>query len=187
MTKDQAEMIVEYYADIRRKMSLIRRQQAELNDEISTLHGMGFDGMPRSNRPGDSTAAMAVKMDELGISEQLHQLDQQAAMLQSDLALIRGKINSLRSVHSEILVKRYVFGYTWVQMRARVSTQKAGQHYSVSHLKRLRNVALVMLAEKLERLPERGALLERAYNARKAARAAGEGTVDAGEGEGVSV
>lgn len=173
MTKDQAEMIVEYYADIRRKMGLIRQQLIELDDEISSLRRMNLDGMPRGSQPGDSTADMAIKMEELGISEQLRQLERQEAALRSDLVLIREEINGLRSVHSEILVKRYVFGYTWGQVRATVKAQKAGQQYSISHLKRLRVVALVMLAEKLDRLPERDALLERAYNARKAARETG--------------
>ena len=48
----EAEMVMEYCADIRRKRRMIERRRAELSDEISSLRGMGFDGMPRVANQG---------------------------------------------------------------------------------------------------------------------------------------
>ena len=113
----EAEMVMEYCADIRRKRRMIERRRAELNDEISSLRGMGFDGMPRGSQPGDSTAAMACRMEELGISEELRSLDREEASLRADEAFILEKLRTLHSVHSEILTKRYIYGFTWEQQR----------------------------------------------------------------------
>lgn len=178
----EAEMVMEYCADIRRKRRMIERRRAELNDEISSLRGMGFDGMPRGSQPGDSTAAMACRMEELGISEELRSLDREEASLRADEALILEKLRTLHSVHSEILTKRYIYGFTWEQVKRTLWSA----HYSVPSLKRKRNEALVMLGKKLEKAPEKDALLERAYNARKATRAE-EGPAGGSQEEGISV
>lgn len=181
----EAEMVMEYCADIRRKRRMIERRRAELSDEISSLRGMGFDGMPRGSQPGDSTAAMACRMEELGISEELRSLDREEASLRADEVLILEKLRTLHSVHSEILTKRYIYGFTWEQVKRTLWSA----HYSVPSLKRKRNEALVMLGEKLEKAPEKDALdalLERAYNARKAMRAE-EGPSGGSQEESISV
>lgn len=102
----EAEMVMEYCADIRRKRRAIERHRAELNDEISGIRGMNMDGMPRGSQPGDSTAAMACRMEALGIAEELKSLDKEEASLRADEALILEKLRSIHSVHSEILLKR---------------------------------------------------------------------------------
>ena len=71
MKVHEAEVILKYYADIPQRIEIIRRQCAALNDEIDPMRGMGTDGMPHGGAPGDSTAAMACRMEELGIGEQL--------------------------------------------------------------------------------------------------------------------
>ena len=81
MKVHEAEVILKYYADIPQRIEIIRRQCAALNDEIDPMRGMGTDGMPHGGAPGDSTAAMACRMEELGIGEQLRQLEQQRAVL----------------------------------------------------------------------------------------------------------
>ena len=69
MRVHEAEAILKYYADIPQRIEIIRRQCAALNDEIDPMRGMGTDGMPHGGAPGDSTAAMACRMEELGIGE----------------------------------------------------------------------------------------------------------------------
>ena len=165
----EAEMVMEYCADIRRKRRAIERRRAELNDEISGIRGMNMDGMPRGSQPGDSTAAMACRMEALGIAEELKSLDKEETSLRADEALILEKLRSIHSVHSEILLKRYIYGYTWEQVKRTLWTAR----YSVPSLKRKRNEALAMLAEKLEKAPGKDALLERAYNAREARKGKG--------------
>lgn len=110
--------------------------------------------------PGDSTAAMACRMEELGIGEQLRQLEQQRAVLLEDQNIIREQMNRLDSGHNLILTKFYIGHKKWEEIQP--STR-----YSVRHLKRLRNVALAQLGRGLERLPECGALLSRALNVRE--------------------
>lgn len=160
MKVHEAEVILKYYADIPQRIEIIRRQCAALNDEIDPMRGMGTDGMPHGGAPGDSTAAMACRMEELGISEQLRQLEQQRAVLLEDQNIIREQMNRLDSGHNLILTKFYIGHKKWEEIQH--STR-----YSVRHLKRLRNVALAQLGRGLERLPECAALLSRALNTRE--------------------
>ena len=136
---------------------IIRRQCAALDDEVDTLKGINMDGMPGGGQPGDSTAAMACKMDDLGIGDRLRSLERQQALLKSDEALIRGQIDRLDSVHNLILTEYYIDHKKWAEVQV-----DAG--YSIQHLKRLRNVALLAFGRGAERLPECPALLSRAYN-----------------------
>lgn len=163
MTRKDAEIVMEYCADIKRKLRIIRYRKAELNDEISGVRGMNLDGMPRGSQPGDSTAAMAAKMDELGISAELKRAEREEATLLEDETKIREKLSSIHSVHSEILTKRYIDGYTWEQVKRNLKSAR----YSIPTLKRKRNEALALLAEKLGRDPASKGILIRAYNARE--------------------
>lgn len=139
MKTHEAEAILKYCADIPRRLSIIRRQCAALDDEVDTLKGINMDGMPGGGRPGDSTAAMACKMDELGIGDRLRSLERQQAVLKSDEATIRGQIDRLDSVHNLILTEYYIGHKKWDDVQTDTG-------YSVRHLKRLRNVALLALA-----------------------------------------
>ena len=160
MKVHEAEAILKYYADIPQRIEIIRRQCAALNDAIDPMRGMGTDGMPHGGGPGDSTATMACKMEELGIGEQLRQLEQQRAALLEDQHIIRAQMNRLDSGHNLILTEFYIGHKKWHEVQQRVP-------YSVQHLKYLRNVALAQLGRGLERLPECAALLSRALNTRE--------------------
>ena len=92
MNRAEAEIVMEYCADIPRKLRIIKYRRAELNDEISSLRGMNLDGMPRGSQPGDSTAAMASKMEDLGISEELKRVDREEAVLRADESKIKEKL-----------------------------------------------------------------------------------------------
>lgn len=87
MKVHEAEAILKYYADIPQRIEIIRRQCTALSDEVDPMRGMGTDGMPSGGTPGDSTAAMACRMDELGIGDQLRQLERQRAVLLEDQKL----------------------------------------------------------------------------------------------------
>ena len=108
MRVHEAEAILKYYADIPQRIEIIRRQCAVLNDEIDPMRGMGADGMPHGGSHGDSTATMACKMEELGIGEQLRQLEQQRAVLLGDQRIIQGQMNRLDSGHNMILTEFYI-------------------------------------------------------------------------------
>ena len=155
MKVHEAEAILKYYADIPQRIEIIRRQCTALSDEVDPMRGMGTDGMPRGGTPGDSTAAMACRMDELGIGDQLRQLERQRAVLLEDQD----------SGHNLILTEFYISHKKWHEVQQKVP-------YSVQHLKYLRNVALAQLGRNLERLPECAALLSRALNTREEQRRA---------------
>lgn len=166
MKVHEAEAILKYYADIPQRIEIIRRQCTALSDEVDPMRGMGTDGMPRDGTPGDSTAAMACRMDELGIGDQLRQLERQRAVLLEDQNIIRGQMNRLDSGHNLILTEFYISHKKWHEVQQKVP-------YSVQHLKYLRNVALAQLGRNLERLPECAALLlSRALNTREGQRRA---------------
>lgn len=46
MKTHEAEAILKYCADIPRRLTIIRRQCATLDDEVDTLKGINMDGMP---------------------------------------------------------------------------------------------------------------------------------------------
>ena len=165
MKVHEAEVILKYYADIPQRIEIIRRQCAALNDEIDPMRGMGTDGMPHGGAPGDSTAAMACRMEELGIGEQLRQLERQKEILLKDQHTIQVQMNWLDSGHNLILTEFYISHKKWHEVQQKVP-------YSVQHLKYLRNVALAQLGRNLERLPECAALLSRALNTREGQRRA---------------
>lgn len=165
MKVHEAEAILKYYADIPQRIEIIRRQCTALSDEVDPMRGMGTDGMPRGGTPGDSTAAMACRMAELGIGDQLRQLERQRAGLLEDQNIIRGQMNRLDSGHNLILTEFYISHKKWHEVQQKVP-------YSVQHLKYLRNVALAQLGRNLERLPECAALLSRALNTREGQRRA---------------
>ncbi len=165
MKVHEAEAILKYYADIPQRIEIIRRQCTALSDEVDPMRGMGTDGMPRGGTPGDSTAAMACRMDELGIGDQLRQLERQRAVLLEDRNIIRGQMNRMDSGHNLILTEFYINHKKWHEVQQKVP-------YSVQHLKYLRNVALAQLGRNLERLPECAALLSRALNTREEQRRA---------------
>ena len=158
MKVHEAEAILKYYADIPQRIEIIRRQCTALSDEVDPMRGMGTDGMPRGGTPGDSTAAMACRMDELGIGDQLRQLEQQRAVLLGDQRIIQGQMNRLDSGHNMILTEFYISHKKWHEVK--------------QNLKYLRNVALAQLGRNLERLPECAALLSRALNTREEQRRA---------------
>ena len=164
MKVHEAEMILEYCADIPCRLNIIRRQCAALDDEIDTMRGVNMDGMPRGGEPGDGPATMAVKMDELGIGDRFRVLHQQQEELRADFELIQKEIDSMSGVHNIILTEFYLKKKKWPDLQPMTG-------YSIPHMKRLRNVALSVLGGRIERLPEKDALLKRAYNARKAQRA----------------
>lgn len=161
MKVHDVELLVRYCADIPARLAGICRECAMLDDEVDTLRGMNMDGMPRGGTPGDSTGMMACKMDELGIGDRLRELERQKTELQTDAKLIQGQIDSLSSIHSQLLIQFYFEHKKWNDVQLSVK-------YSVPHMKRLRNAALSVLGGKIDRLPERDALLLRALNARKA-------------------
>ena len=117
MKVHEAEVILKYYADIPQRIEIIRRQCAALNDEIDPMRGMGTDGMPHGGAPGDSTAAMACRMEELGIGEQLRQLERQKEILLKDQHTIQVQMNWLDSGHNLILTEFYISHKKWHEVQ----------------------------------------------------------------------
>jgi len=74
-------------------------------------------------------------MDELGIGDQLRQLERQRAVLLEDQNIIRGQMNRLDSGHNLILTEFYISHKKWHEVQQKVP-------YSVQHLKYLRTSLL---------------------------------------------
>lgn len=117
-----------------------------------------FDDGKYDSKPLDGWALDCERI--CGIGDRLRSLERQQALLKSDEALIRGQIDRLDSVHNLILTEYYIGHKKWAEVQV-----DAG--YSIQHLKRLRNVALLAFGRGMERLPECPALLSRAYNVRE--------------------
>ena len=81
MRVDEARTILEYAADIPAKLRTIAAERAEIEGELSCLHGIEYGGMPHGSGHSDTTADIAERADALGYLDRLRMLDVQEAVL----------------------------------------------------------------------------------------------------------
>lgn len=160
MRIEDAKIILDYAADIPKKLRAIAEEQAEIEAELSCLRGIEYSGMPHGSGHSDSTADLAEKAEERGYTERLHDLEIQKTILQGDSRVIWEQIWTLNDVYRRIIKGLWMKGHSFEEMANEID-------YSVSHTKRKKVEALVRMAEALEWMPMAEEIRARAYNARK--------------------
>lgn len=90
-------------ADIPAKLRTIAAERAEIEGELSCLHGIEYGGMPHGSGHSDTTADIAERADALGYLDRLRMLDVQEAVLRGDLARILDQIILLEDSDPEEL------------------------------------------------------------------------------------
>ena len=92
-------------------------------------------------------------------SERLAEIAEAERVLSGDEACIRACLDALNGKYKEVIVMRYVRGYSWAKISARMGTAD-------STARDWHTRAMERLGEVLEELPEADALARRASRAR---------------------
>ena len=140
-------------------LRLLRQERAELEGNYYGLRGLACDGMPRGSSPGKPTEESGLRALENGVSERLAEIAETERVLSEDEACIRACLDALNGKYKEVIVMRYVRGYSWAKISARLGTAD-------STARNWHTRAMERLGEVLEELPEAEALARRASRAR---------------------
>ena len=158
MNAAEAEIVMQYYAQLGKMRRWVKMEAEELEAEYSTLRGGSMDGMPKAGG-ADVVCDAAVKMAEDGTADRLRELAVKEAVLRQDQDDVRRALMGLRDVYRQVLVLRYEKKRRWTAIGEAVK-------YSESQTRRMKTRALEMLAEGLAEGPMPGELLARARAAR---------------------
>lgn len=152
-----------YYKAIPGMLRLLRQERAELEGDYYGLRGLAWNGMPRGSSPGKPTGKpteeSGLRALENGVSERLAEIAEAERVLSGDEACIRACLDALSGKYKEVIVMRYVRGYSWAKISARMGTAD-------STARDWHTRAMERLGEVLEELPEAEALARRASRAR---------------------
>ena len=148
-----------YYKAIPGMLRLLRQERAELEGNYYGLRELACDGMPRGSSPGKPTEESGLRALENGVSERLAEIEETERVLSGDEACIRACLDALNGKYKEVIVMRYVRGYSWAKISARLGTAD-------STARDWHTRAMERLGEVLEELPEAAALARRASRAR---------------------
>ena len=111
-----------YYKAIPGMLRLLRQERAELEGNYYGLRGLACDGMPRGSSPGKPTEESGLRALENGVSERLAEIEETERVLSGDEACIRACLDALNGKYKEVIVMRYVRGYSWAKISARLGT-----------------------------------------------------------------
>lgn len=159
MDRKQVKQVAAYYRELPGMLKLLRSERADLEHEYSSLHGVASDGMPHGSEPGRGAEALGIRAAELDLAGQAAWIDAKERELAADQAAIRGCLDSLNGRYKQLLVMRFVRGYSWAKISVRLSVPD-------STVRNWCDRAVDRLGEALDALPNREQLLERASRAR---------------------
>ena len=159
MQKKQVEEIIMYYHEIPNMIKLLRKEQADLEEEYCGLHGTPVDGLPRGSSPGNPTLALVEKVEEKGIAYRLQEISVKIQVLSADRAMILGCMDSLLGRYKRMLFLRYPGGYSWARISAEIGVPD-------TTARRWHRRAVERLGEALEDAPMVEEILGRASRAR---------------------
>lgn len=159
MQRKDAKTIIMYYRTIPEMKRLLQQERRELEEENYGLRAVAADGMPHGCAPGDPVGSMAVKLAESGVGRRLEEIEKRISQLECDRQVIQEALDAVNGKYKNILVMRYVCGYSWGGISARIGAPDS----TVRHWE---EKALFRFAKALEDSPKTGGVLLRATRAR---------------------
>lgn len=159
MQAENIKHIVQYYKAIPEMLTLLERERCELESNYSGLCGSGSDGMPHGSSVGKPTEALGLRAAEDGTGERLAEIDAKRRVLLGDAATIRECLDALNGKYKQVLLLRYVHGYSWAKISVRISVPD-------STARNWNDKALKRFGEMLEEMPGVDGLVGRASRAR---------------------
>lgn len=153
------KQIAMYYKAIPGMLHLLRRERAELEGDYYGLRGLGCDGLPGGSTPGKPTEESGLRALENGVGKRLAEITEKERVLTADAACIRSCLDTLNGKYKEVIVMRYLRGYSWTKISTRMNTaDSTARDWHTRAMKRL--------GEALEELPNAAELEHRASRAR---------------------
>ena len=159
MRYDSVKRIALYYRNIPGMLRLLKQERAELEEEYNGLRGMEMDGMPHGSSPGKPTEALGMRCMENGVGDRIAEIESREKILTADAATIRACLDALNGRYKQVIVLRYVRGYSWAKIGMRINAPD-------STARCWHEKAMKRFGEVLEELTDVGALTIRASRAR---------------------
>lgn len=159
MQTDDVKHIALYYRAIPEMIHLLERERLDLESTYSGLCGSGSDGMPHGSSVGKPTEALGLRAAEDGTGERLAEIDAKKQVLAGDAAAIRGCLDALNGKYKQVLLLRYVRGYSWPRIATQINAPD-------STARNWHDKALERFGEVLEEVSGMEGLVVRASRAR---------------------
>ncbi|MDO5544877.1 MAG: sigma factor-like helix-turn-helix DNA-binding protein [Eubacteriales bacterium] len=159
MRFEHVKRIALYYKAIPGMLRLLRQERRELEEEYNGLRSTAADGTPHTSSPGKPTETMGLRALEHGVGDRLREIEEREQQLVADEASIRACLDTLNGKYKQVIVLRYVRGYSWAKIGIKISAPD-------STARNWHEKAMERFGEALEELPEAGGLIHRASRAR---------------------
>lgn len=140
-------------------LRLLQQEREELEGNYYGLRGLAYDGTPHSSSPGKPTEEAGLRALESGVGDRLAEIKANEMVLSADAAAIRGCLDAVNGRYKQVILMRYVRGYSWAKTGVRMNAPD-------STVRNWHERAMERFGEALEELPGAAELAARAARAR---------------------
>jgi hypothetical protein len=158
MQFESVKHIAQYYKAIPGMLRLLQQEREELEGNYYGLRGLAYDGTPHSSSPGKPTEEAGLRALESGVGDRLAEIKANEMVLSADAAAIRGCLDAVNGRYKQVILMRYVRGYSWAKTGVRMNAPD-------STVRNWHERAMERFGEALEELPEAAELAARAARA----------------------
>lgn len=159
MRYENVKRIALYYKAIPGMLHLLRQERVELEEEYSGLGSSGASDGPHGSSPGKPTEVLGLRLADRGTGKRLLEIADQERVLLADQAVIRTCLDGLNGDYKQLVLLRYVRGYSWAKIGVRLGTPD-------STARSWHEKAMARLGEALEETGDPRGLVVRASRAR---------------------
>ena len=147
MQFESVKHIAQYYKAIPGMLRLLQQEREELEGNYYGLRGLAYDGTPHSSSPGKPTEEAGLRALESGVGDRLAEIKANETVLSADAAAIRGCVDAVNGKYKQVILMRYVRGYSWAKTGVRMNAPD-------STVRNWHERAMERFGEALEELPE---------------------------------
>ena len=156
MQFESVKHIAQYYKAIPGMLRLLQQEREELEGNYYGLRGLAYDGTPHSSSPGKPTEEAGLRALESGVGDRLAEIKANEMVLSADAAAIRGCLDAVNGRYKQVILMRYVRGYSWAKTGVRMNAPD-------STVRNWHERAMERFGEALEELPGAAELAARDY------------------------
>lgn len=121
MQFESVKHIAQYYKAIPGMLRLLQQEREELEGNYYGLRGLAYDGTPHSSSPGKPTEEAGLRALESGVGDRLAEIKANEMVLSADAAAIRGCLDAVNGRYKQVILMRYVRGYSWAKTGVRMN------------------------------------------------------------------
>ena len=149
MEKWEVRCVLQYYRSIPGSRKMLVQEQQEIEAAYFGLRGNAMDGLPHGASVGKPVESVVLALEKSGDGERLREIGEKLRELDADQKAVRAALDGLNDRYKRVLVGRYVRGYSWGGMSARMGVAD-------STVRHWAEKGLVRLAEALENVGRPG-------------------------------